>query len=91
MKETGTTHWFTPNTGATNESGFTGLPAGLRGSGGPEPLFNFTGACGYYWSSTEPGPDYAVADYCRLSCDDAKVYRYDNYKAEGFAVRLVKD
>jgi len=93
MKETGTTHWIAPNTDATNESGFTGLPTGARDSGGsdPEPFFNFMGACGYYWSSTEPGPDYAVGDFCRLCNDNAAVYRYDNSKAEGFAVRLVKD
>jgi uncharacterized protein (TIGR02145 family) len=93
MKETGTTHWIAPNTNATNESGFTSLPTGARDSGGsnPEPFFSFMGACGYYWSSTEPGPDYAVGDYCRLSCDNAAVYRYNNSKAEGFAVRLVKD
>jgi len=93
MKETSTTHWITPNTGATNESGFTGLPAGLRGSGGsnPEPFFNFMGECCYYWSSTEPGLNYAVGNYCRLSSDNATVYRYNNSKSEGFAVRLVKD
>ena len=93
MKEPGTMHWLTPNTGATNESGFTGLPTGKRDSGGsePEPFFNFMGACSYYWSSTEPGPNYAVGDYCRLSCDNATLYRYNNSKAEGFAVRLVKD
>jgi len=93
MKETGTTHWITPNTSAANESGFTGLPAGTRSSGGssPEPFFSFIGACGYFWSSTEPGPNYAVGNYCRLSSDNATVYRYDNSKAAGFAVRLVKD
>jgi uncharacterized protein (TIGR02145 family) len=34
LKETGTTHWSSPNTGATNETGFTGLPTGLRESDG---------------------------------------------------------
>jgi uncharacterized protein (TIGR02145 family) len=34
MKEIGTTHWVSPNTGATNESSFTALPSGQRyGSG----------------------------------------------------------
>jgi uncharacterized protein (TIGR02145 family) len=93
MKETGTTHWITPNTSATNESGFTGLPAGKRSSGGssPQPFFNFIGACGYFWSSTEPGPNYAVGNYCRLCSDVATLYRYNNSKSEGYAVRLVKD
>lgn len=29
LKETGTSHWANPNTGASNETGFTALPAGL--------------------------------------------------------------
>ncbi len=32
MKETGTAHWFSPNYGATNSSGFTARPGGWRGS-----------------------------------------------------------
>ena len=28
VKEIGTTHWITPNTGATNSSGFTAIPSG---------------------------------------------------------------
>lgn len=34
MKESGTTHWLSPNTGANNSSNFTALPAGYK-----EPLF----------------------------------------------------
>jgi uncharacterized protein (TIGR02145 family) len=49
MKETGTTHWISPNTGATNSSGFTGLPGGILHSGG---LFGSLGSHGYWWSST---------------------------------------
>ena len=30
LKEAGTLHWNSPNTGATNETGFTGLPGGYR-------------------------------------------------------------
>src|ERR1035437_1728963 len=52
MKETGTTHWTSPNTGATNSSGFTGLPEGLRTDGGP---FYDVGSYGGWWSSTEDG------------------------------------
>jgi uncharacterized protein (TIGR02145 family) len=51
MKETGTTHWTSPNTAATNSSGFTGLPDGWRfvGTG----AFQYIGLYGYYWSSTQ--------------------------------------
>jgi len=48
LKETGTTHWYSPNTGATNESGFTALPGGYRVSGG----FSSLGFGAYFWSST---------------------------------------
>jgi len=50
MKEAGATHWNPPNTGATNESGFSGLPGGSRGAYG---YFNPIGYYGYFWSSTE--------------------------------------
>lgn len=34
LKESGTTHWQTPNIGATNESGFTAVPGGFRSQDG---------------------------------------------------------
>jgi uncharacterized protein (TIGR02145 family) len=49
LKEAGTTHWNSPNTGATNRTGFTALPGGGRGSGSGS--FNDIGNIGYWWSS----------------------------------------
>ena len=48
-KETGTTHWTSPNADATNSSGFKGLPRGNREGGS----FIDIGNRGYWWSSTE--------------------------------------
>lgn len=50
MKETGTSHWLSPNTGATNSSGFTALPGGYKVSGG-----GFANLLDHalFWSATE--------------------------------------
>ena len=51
LKEAGTTHWASPNTGATNSSGFTGLPSGMRSS--VDGIFGYqTEGCGF-WSNTQ--------------------------------------
>jgi uncharacterized protein (TIGR02145 family) len=50
LKEAGTTHWQSPNEGATNESGFTALPGGERFSNGG---FYYNTERGYWWCSTE--------------------------------------
>lgn len=49
LKEAGTTHWLSPNTGATNQSGFTALPAGIRGEEGQ---FTYFGVLTAFWTST---------------------------------------
>lgn len=51
LKETGTTHWACPNFGATNSSGFTGLPGGTRYSTGSFSDDPFIGSV--YWSSVQ--------------------------------------
>ena len=52
MKETGTLHWQSPNTGATNSSGFTAIPGGWRRSpnSGPEDFVSI-GQDGMWWFS----------------------------------------
>jgi uncharacterized protein (TIGR02145 family) len=47
MKEADTTHWLSPNTGATNSSGFNGLPSGSREMG-----CTGLGESGIWWSAT---------------------------------------
>ncbi|HRZ21657.1 MAG TPA: fibrobacter succinogenes major paralogous domain-containing protein, partial [Bacteroidales bacterium] len=51
LKETGTTHWTSPNSDATNSSGFTALPGGSRNA--DNGYFNWSGLNGYFWSSSE--------------------------------------
>ena len=98
LKETGTKHWRDPNTGATNESGFSATPAGNLSYSG---VFGSLGYFVGYWSSTQgwssPGgwnsavwmlslSNYNEFDYhyvfCSLTCIE---------KSYGCSVRLVKD
>jgi len=86
MKEAGLTHWASPNTGATNSSGFTGLPAGVRASLG---AFGNLGLSGSWWSSTELDTTYAwtlnSVNYLE------EVYFNDVVKYAGFSVRVIQD
>jgi uncharacterized protein (TIGR02145 family) len=88
MKTTGTTRWFTPNTGATNESGFAGLPGGfLKGSGS----FFDVGGNGYWWSASE-NVGYTATAFCRfLNYDDGYLIGNSSGKEEGFSVRCLRD
>ena len=86
LKETGTTHWTGPNTGATNETGFTALPGGLRYSSG---AFQRVGNAGYFWSATKN--DATNAWYRKLGYDYSSVYRGNYGNSYGFSVRCVKD
>jgi len=86
LKETGTTHWLSPNAGATNITGFTALPGGLRRSYGP---FDSIGRNGFWWSSTEfnaAGTWYRVMTYA-----DSYVGSTSKPKEFGFSVRCVRD
>lgn len=86
LKETGTTHWTSPNTGATNESGFTALPGGLRISSNGS-FYNM----GYYadfWSSAGYS---GGAWFRRLTYDNSQVVYGSSDKRNCRSVRCVRD
>ena len=84
MKEEGTTHWNSPNTGATNESGFTALPGGFYSS-----LFINVGISSAWWSSS---PYISSNTWARLlDYLDANAIRGYYYNKSGYSVRCVKD
>jgi uncharacterized protein (TIGR02145 family) len=86
LKETGTTHWFNPNSGATNESEFTALPGGYRSGTG---TFGLLGNTGFWWSSAEANATYAW--YLYMYYDTSSAIRSDMDKHDGFSVRCVKN
>jgi uncharacterized protein (TIGR02145 family) len=87
MKEAGLSHWQSPNTGATNSSGFTALPGGYRDDDG-----SFYGLTyyAYFWSSSQY--DATSAWYRDLYYDYEYVYR-SHYldKTVGFSCRCLQD
>ena len=83
LRESGTTHWLSPNDG-TNESGFTALPGGYRNSDG----FFSIGTVGIWWSSgvfdTTNGSDWYVRNFGDASFEAEP-------KQNGLSVRCLKD
>jgi len=86
MKATGTTHWYLPNTGATNSSGFTALGAGNRIDNGG---FNNLKYDATFWSSSASSSTYAKHLY--LTYDYARVHWYSHTKTRGFSVRCLRN
>ena len=86
IKEAGYAHWVSPNTGATNESGFTALPGGVRYTDGS---FSGLGFYCYWWSSAEFSS--SIAWYRGLNYDNANMYLSNVNKTSGFSLRCLKD
>ena len=86
IKEAGTAHWNSPNTGADNSSGFTALPGGVRFISGK---FANVGYDGFWWSATEDSAATAWLRNLNYTFNNA-VLSYDR-KSFGFSVRCVKD
>jgi uncharacterized protein (TIGR02145 family) len=91
MKEAGLGHWnyysdeITED--ATNESGFTGLPAGYRYTGNG--YYYSMGYLGYFWSSSEN--DSTTAWYRKLYYSSSDVYRGGPDRQGGFSIRCLGD
>ncbi|HRY34164.1 MAG TPA: FISUMP domain-containing protein [Bacteroidales bacterium] len=86
LKETGFVHWVSPNTGATNESGFTALAGGNRTSDG---YFVNLGNNAGFWSSTINSTINSISRI--MFYNNARVSRSNYHKATGLAVRCIKN
>ena len=86
LKEIGTTHWISPNTGATNETGFTALPGGKRQY---NRTFYGIGVIGCWWSATEYNATYAW--YHGMGYGGSNAERNGDNKEVGFSVRCLRD
>jgi uncharacterized protein (TIGR02145 family) len=88
LKETGTKHWKDLNVGATNESGFTGLPGSHRSHYG---IFENLGYSGYWWSSTED-PDASGMAYVRGLWGSVKHSNFNILaKRDAVSIRCIKN
>ena len=87
MKEEGTSHWVSPNTGATNASGFSALPAGGRFFDNDP--FKYFGEYAYFWTATESVANFG--SYYYLYSGDEYLHTSSNAMQFGFSVRCVKD
>ncbi len=88
MKSTSLSYWQTPNTEATNESGFSGLPGGDRPAGGNNIYYLF-GYNGLWWSSTVGSITQAYARY--LKNTNGNSLRTNTQQRNGFSVRCLMD
>ena len=84
LKETGVTHWTSPNIGATNEVGFSALPGGYQN---PSGYFYDIGLLAHFWSSSEH--DGFSAWYRSLYYSHSDIYRSRYNKSFWFSVRCI--
>jgi len=88
LKEAGTAHWSSPNTGATDLSGFSALPAGRRYDDGS--FYSFLNTTAHFWSASESSP--AIAWQRVLLYTSSGIYRInDKVKSYGYSVRCLND
>ena len=83
-----TTLWNAPNTGATNSSGFTAIPAGCR-MDNDAALFYYKGEQAVFWCAMQTGVGNADAYYVEYNNSTLQSYEYS--KTLGASVRCIKD
>lgn len=87
LKEVGTAHWFSPNLGATNESGFSALPGGQR----VYTSFSNITYFGHWWSSSVKSDD-ATRPWVRyMSHLNTEIKRYSSTFYGGYSIRCVRE
>ena len=86
LKEKGTKHWNSPNTGASNKANFTALPGGGRFS---TYQFTYLGDMGYWWTDSHDGT--GLYYYRYIQQNDKGIMRGYVVRDAGFSVRCVKD
>lgn len=86
LKEIGLSHWNSPNTGATNETGFTAVGGGYRDYNG---TFSSIKTYGELWTSTsmDAGNAYGMVLYYNTASFSVG----QQNKKDGFNVRCIRD
>jgi len=87
MKDTTAGFWQSPNTGADNSSGFTGLPAGEYDTN--QGIFQLLNQYAVFWTSTSVSTTKANERY--LSYNNASSTSFDWYKTLKYSIRCIKD
>jgi len=82
-QDAGVAYWMEPNTGATDESGFSAVPAGVRYASGS---FSFLHGHCRYWEADKPR-------FYSLDYSNAKISfsSFTVTSTEGYSVRYIKD
>lgn len=86
LKETGTEHWLSPNSAATNETTFTALGAGVRDN-----VFMLMLEDNYIWTASRESDGYGLPLQVHLKFNHGAARLYSMQPYSGFVVRCVKD
>lgn len=88
LKETGTSHWDNPNTGATNEVGFNAVGAGIRSQYGD---FYSINSANLIWTTqiNDSGTSFYVDNYANYPV--TRIYGLDGYIQSGMSLRFIAD